>query len=80
MIAFIAQLIIGVAALVVLTICVAIWALLIARMICDFRPSRAYKICGTFWAVLLWGSFSGLCGFGAYTVVAAALNTLLRML
>ena len=74
-----AQFIILFASLVVTTVCACIWGLLGMRMWRDFRPG-SYKICGTIWAVLLWGTVSGLCGLGAYTVAAATVATLLDML
>ena len=80
MIAFLAQFIIFVASLTVTTVCLTIWALLIARMWFDFRPSRKDRICGTVWAVFLWGTVAGLCGFGAFTVLASATGSLFRML
>ena len=80
MIAFIAQFVIFAASLVVTTICVATWAILIVRMWYSFRPSRKDTIRGTVCAVLLFGSFAGLCGFGAYTVLVSATDSLLRML
>ena len=80
MIAFIAQFIIFVASLAVTTVCLTIWALLVARVWFDFWLRRKDRICGTAWAVFLWGTVAGLCGLGAFTILASATGSLLRML
>lgn len=65
---------------VVMTACAGIWLLLIARMWRDFRPSQRHAICGTVWAVLIFGTVSGLCGIGAYSIGLMAAAAVLDML
>jgi len=60
----------------ILTLCVCVWLMLFARMWRDLRFGRGYELCGTVWAVLVFGAVAALCGIGAYTVAQATVLAL----
>lgn len=63
---------------IVMTACAGIWLLLIARI---WRAASGKQpICGTIWAVLIFGTISGLCGIGAYTIGIYAAAAVLDLL